>query len=130
MAYHYTALVTCLSLILYFVLSGLVGRARGQYNIEAPATTGHPLFERAFRVHYNTMESLTWHLPALWLFAFYCSDRWGALLGLVWIAGRIVYARGYFADPKKRGTGVLISIAASGVLLLGALVGIVWQTLK
>jgi len=125
MSHNLTALVTCLSLLVFFVLSFLVGRARGQYNIEAPATTGHPLFERAFRVHYNTMEGLTWYLPSLWLFSFYVSDRWAAAVGVVWIVGRILYARGYLADPKKRGTGVIISVGASAVLLLGALIGVV-----
>jgi glutathione S-transferase len=124
MSHNLTSLITCLSLLVFFVLSGLVGRARGKYNIEAPATTGHPLFERAFRVHYNTMEGLAWYLPSLWLFSFYVSDRWAAALGVVWIIGRVIYARGYLADPKKRGTGVIVSLAASSVLLLGALIGV------
>ena len=130
MSHNLTALVTCLSLLVFFVLSFLVGRARGQYNIEAPATTGHPMFERAFRVHYNTMEGLAWYLPSLWLFSFYVSDRWAALLGLVWIAGRILYARAYLEDPKKRGNGVIISVGAGAVLLAGALVGVVLHIVK
>ena len=131
MGYHLTALVTCLSLLVFFVLTFAVGRARGKYNVEAPATTGHPLFERAFRVHYNTMESMAMYLPALWLFAIYLnSDRWAAALGMVWIVGRIVYARGYLADPKKRGTGTIITIGAEAVLLVGALIGVLVQLAK
>ncbi len=124
MAYHYTALVTCLSLVLFITLGGLVGRARGLYKVAAPATTGHPQFERVFRVHYTTMENLVWYLPALWLFAIYVSDRWAAALGLVWIAGRIIYARAYYADPEKRGPGLIIAAVPASVLLLGALIGI------
>jgi len=123
--YSLTALVTCLSILVFFVLAFVVGRARGQYNIEAPATTGHPMFERAFRIHYNTMESLAIYLPSLWLFAVFVSDRWAALLGAVWIVGRILYARAYLADPKKRGTGVIITVGSEAVLLLGALIGVV-----
>ncbi len=130
MGYHLTALVTCLSLAVFFVLTFQVGRARGKYSIEAPATTGHPMFERSFRVHYNTMESMAMYLPALWLFAFNVSDRWAAALGVVWIVGRIVYARGYLADPKKRGTGTIITIGAEGTLLVGALIGVLVQLAK
>ena len=39
------------------VLVIMVGRARGTYGVKAPATTGHPEFERYFRVHQNTLES-------------------------------------------------------------------------
>ena len=35
---------------------GLVGRMRIKHNILAPATTGHPEFDRAFRVQMNTLE--------------------------------------------------------------------------
>ena len=47
------------------------------------------------------------------------------LLGLVFIAGRAVYARGYIEAPEKRGLGTLISFAASASLLVGGLAGAV-----
>src|ERR1700674_421541 len=53
-----TAIVTCLALLLYAVLIARVGSARVKYNILAPATTGHPAFERAFRIQANTAEQL------------------------------------------------------------------------
>ncbi|HUS25419.1 MAG TPA: MAPEG family protein [Candidatus Binatia bacterium] len=123
---HYTALVTLLSLLLFFTLSLKVGRARGRFQIEPPATTGHPEFERTFRAHQNTLESMMLYLPALWLFAYYVSDRWAAALGLVWIVGRILYARGYYVEAKKRSTGFLVAFLANGVLILGALGRIAW----
>ena len=60
---EYVAIVTVLVLIEYFVFGALVGRARGRAEIEAPATTGDPIFERYFRVHQNTMEQLVMFLP-------------------------------------------------------------------
>src|SRR5690348_7104404 len=108
MHYTLTAIVTLLSLTLYWLLTANVGRARGKYKIEAPAVTGHIEFERIFRVQQNTMESMTMHIPALWLFAFYVSDLWAAILGSVWIVGRMVYAQGYYAEARRRGTGVII----------------------
>jgi glutathione S-transferase len=124
MHYHCTALITVLSLLLYWVLTALVGRARGKYKISAPAVTGNVDFERVFRVQQNTVESLVMHLPALWLFAIYVSDCWAAGLGLAWIIGRALYARGYYTEAKKRGTGMLISIGATTVLLVGDLIAI------
>lgn len=121
MQYHETAFVTMLSMLVFWVLAFNVGRARGKYKIAAPATTGNADFERVFRVHYNTMESLVLHLPSMWLFAIYISDCWAAVLGVVWIVGRILYAKTYYADASKRGPGVIICTAATLILMLGAL---------
>ncbi len=118
-----TAVVTALALIQYMVLSMRVGQARGQYGVEAPAITGHPVFERHFRVHQNTLEQLIVFVPALWLFAYYVSNRLAAVLGLVFIVGRQLYASGYVADPKQRSTGFGVSMVASALLLLGGLLG-------
>ena len=49
------------------------------------------------------------------------------LLGLVWIAGRILYMTGYSQAANKRGTGFGIQAAAAGMLWLGALGAIVWR---
>jgi len=117
------AIVLTLALLEYFAFGVLVGRARGQYGVEAPATTGHPIFERYHRVHQNTLEQLAIFIPAAWMFGVFVSPAGAALLGLVFIAGRIVYLRGYVEDPKKRSTGTFITLFAQAVLLLGGGVG-------
>ncbi len=117
------ALVVCLALILYFVLAGQVGWARGKFNVAAPAITGHPEFERIFRVQQNTLESLIMFLPGMWLFSQYVSGVWAAAIGALWLIGRILYAVAYRADAARRGPGFGISALASAVLVLGALVG-------
>ena len=125
----YLAIVTLLALIEYLVFSTLVGRARGKYGIKAPATSGHPLFERAFRVHQNTQEQLIIFLPALWVFGELVSPTIGAAIGLVFVIGRAVYAQGYMADPDKRGTGFLIGALANFALILGGLYGAIARLL-
>jgi hypothetical protein len=45
MSQIYTAAVTLLALMLYFVLCNVVGQARTRYGIKAPAVTGHENFE-------------------------------------------------------------------------------------
>ncbi|CAL80461.1 MAPEG family protein (Membrane-associated protein in eicosanoid and glutathione metabolism) [Bradyrhizobium sp. ORS 278] len=127
--YHFTAIVTVLALLLYFYMSILVGKARVQYGVKAPATTGNPDFERVFRVHMNTLEWLPIFLPALWLFAIYVSDAIAALLGLVWIAGRAMYMVAYAKAAEKRSAGFGVQALAAMALLVGALIAILWRLL-
>ena len=96
------ALVTCLALVLLLILSFAVGRAREKHGIAAPATTGHPQFERAYRVQMNTLEQFVAFLPSLWLFAFFVSPLWAAVLGLVWLIARVAYAVVYLRNPAAR----------------------------
>jgi glutathione S-transferase len=117
------AAVIALALIEFFVFGLLVGRARQQYGVAAPAISGHPVFDRYMRVHQNTMEQLVIFVPAMVVFALYVSAGVAALLGLLFIAGRVVYLRGYVADPGKRGTGFAISAVAQLILMVGGLVG-------
>ena len=117
------AVVIVLALLEFVAFGALVGRARGRYGVKAPATGGHEIFDRYFRVHYNTMEMLVVFVPAIWLFGLYVSPRWGAILGAIFIVGRILYLRGYVADPSKREFGFGLSVLPVVVLLVGALVG-------
>jgi len=121
---HFTALVTIFALLTYGVAGIRVARARRLYNIAAPATTGDPAFERAFRAQQNTLEWMPTYLASLWLCAWYVGDKWAAAVGLVWVAGRILYIVMYARAADKRGTGFMIQAAASGVLTISALIGI------
>jgi glutathione S-transferase len=112
------------SVLFYFWLCLDVGRARVTYKVAAPATTGNPDFERLFRIQMNTLEWLPIYLPSLWLFGFYVSDTGAAALGLVWIAGRVLYKRGYQEAPEKRTLGFGVQALATFLLLFGALVDI------
>jgi uncharacterized membrane protein YecN with MAPEG domain len=120
-----STIVCMLALLEYIVLSALVGQARGRYGVKAPATSGHEQFDRVYRVHYNTMEQLVVFVPALFAFAWFVSDLWAALLGLIFVIGRALYARLYIRDPASRGPGMLLTFGANSVLVLGALAGAV-----
>ena len=117
--------VLALSVIEFFVFGVMVGRARVQYGVEAPAMTGHEIFERYVRVHYNTLEQMVAFVPAMLLFGAYVSATAAAVLGLMYVAGRIVYFRSYIADPKKRGPGFGLSALPTMIMLLGGLGGAV-----
>ncbi len=79
----FPALVSALALLLYVAVFAAAGRARHRYDVKAPAVTGPPEFERAFRVQQNTLEQIVWFIPALWLFALFVSPSWGGIIGLV-----------------------------------------------
>ena len=125
--YHFTALVTLLAILFYFFTCARVARARATYGVKLPAISGHPDFERVFRVQMNTLEWLPIFLPSLWLFAIYISDPIAAVIGLDWIAGRALYMTGYSQAANKRGRGFGIQALATGILWLGALGAIVWR---
>jgi glutathione S-transferase len=119
-------IVIGLALIQFFAFGALVGRARAKYGVPAPAMSGHEIFERYNRVHYNTMEQLVIFVPAMLLFGYYVSAPVAALLGLVFIVGRTVYLGAYVADPARRGAGFGLTVLPNTILLLGGLGGAIW----
>jgi glutathione S-transferase len=125
--FHYTALVTCLAIAFYFFTSIQVSKARVAFGIKVPAISGNPDFERVFRVQMNTLEWMPIFLPSLWLFAIYIGDPIAAVIGLVWIAGRILYLTGYSQAAAKRGRGFAIQASAAIILWVGALGAILWR---
>ncbi len=123
-------LVTLLALVVFFVVTINVGRARVKFGVKPPEMSGDPSFERAVRVQQNMLEQLVFFLPALWIFATVVSATYATGLGLIWVAGRILYAWGYYQAAEKRGPGFAISLLASMVLLVGSLVGVILQIAK
>ena len=118
-------LVTVAALLLYFYMGMRIGAARGKHKIPAPATTGHPEFERVFRVQMNTLEWLPIFLPALWIAAYYWDARIVAAVGVVWIIGRFMYMEGYIAEAGKRSMGFMVQGIATLVLLIACIAGAV-----
>ena len=125
--YHFTALVTLLAIAFYFFTSINVSRSRTKTGVKVPAMSGHPDFERAFRIQMNTLEWMPIVLPSLWLFAIYISDAIAAAIGAVWIIGRIVYFIGYSQAAAKRGPGFAIQALAAIALWAGALGAVVMR---
>ncbi|HUB91463.1 MAG TPA: MAPEG family protein [Dyella sp.] len=116
------ALVTLLTVLLQFATAWVVGHARGKYQIAAPAVSGHPAFERAYRVQMNTLENTVMFLPTLWLAAHYGYVLWAGIAGLLWVVGRVWYAMAYLRDASKRGSGYLVSMVGwAATLVMGVL---------
>jgi glutathione S-transferase len=125
------SIVTLLALMVYLYMGLRVGQARGKYGVAAPAVSGDPNFERAYRVQMNTLEWLPIFLGSFWLFAFaWGSDRITAAIGLVWIVGRVMYMTGYTKAAEQREVGFIIQALTTLVLLLGALGKLTWMAVQ
>lgn len=123
-AYPGPSLVSLACSLLLFACSAYVGRCRIKFGIQAPATSGHPQFEIAYRIQMNTLENSVAFLPALWVFALYLSTLWATLLGGGWLLARVWYALAYARDPKTRGPGFGLSMLCFGALGLGGAWGV------
>jgi glutathione S-transferase len=127
-SHPYTAIVLCLGLIVYVWVTLRVGTARGRFKINAPTMTGPVEFERALRVHGNTLEQLALFVPSLMLFAAAWGDSPAAAVGIFWPVARVIYAVQYAAG-SKRGLGFGLGFIASCILLAGGLIGAVMAAL-
>jgi uncharacterized membrane protein YecN with MAPEG domain len=121
--HNLTVIVTVLALVIFIVTAMRVGGARSKHGVAAPATTGHEVFERHFRVQMNTLEQLVLFLPALWMWGIYWGELWSTILGAIWIVGRIIYMVSYVAEPKRRSAGFALTFLPSLILLIGGLWG-------
>ncbi len=127
----YVVIVAVVALIQFIGFGFLVGLARGRYGVHAPATSGHDLFDRYYRVHYNTMEQLLAFLPALFLSAGFGfgDDRISAAVGVVYLIGRQMYLSSYVRDPKARGAGFGLTLVPTVLLLINAAAGAIYAEL-
>lgn len=117
------AVVTVLAVFQAFGFAYLVGRQRVKHGITAPSITGEAEFERAFRVHQNTVEQLVIFIPALWLFGYYVHGLIGAGLGLLFVIARFIYRNSYLNEPTSRTAGFGIGALVMMILMLGGLIG-------
>ncbi len=114
-------LTITLALLQALVFGVLVGRARGKYGVKAPATTGHEIFERYYRVQMNTLELLVVLVPAAYLAEGLLGDCYTAMAVAVYLVGRALFLRGYVEDPSKREVGFALSILPVLALVIASL---------
>jgi uncharacterized MAPEG superfamily protein len=119
----YVTMIAMLALIEYIYFGIQVGAARTRAGISAPAVSGDPAFERAFRAHQNTLEQLIVFLPALYATGYFVGELYAVAGGVLFLVGRAMYFRAYAADAEKRGPGMIVTTLANLALLLGGLIG-------
>ena len=126
----YVSIVTSVMLIQLFAFGLKTGMAREKSDVKAPAIAGNDHFERCNRVHYNSIELLIIAIPSMWIFANHVHALIAAGLGFIYVIGRVIYAKAYVTDPATRGTGFMISMIPTVILMLGALIGAIVSLVK
>ncbi|KAJ6648526.1 Microsomal glutathione S-transferase 3 [Pseudolycoriella hygida] len=115
--YGYVILVAVISSFLLMWQAMQVGKARKQYKINYPTmyATDNDVFNCFQRAHQNTLEGYSQFLLFL-LFGGLEMPIFVALGGLIWVAGKVSYSKGYYTgDPKNRMRGAYAYI---GLLML------------
>ncbi len=125
--YIYPGIVSSLALLVCYYTLLRSGLARRRFKIEPPAHTGPEEYERYVRAHQNTIEHLVLFLPGLWLFSLAVDPVWAAAIGATWLPGRLLYAHGYYKSAPARRPGLLSSMPAIYILVLGSLIGFIVQ---
>ncbi|CAL8082502.1 unnamed protein product [Orchesella dallaii] len=103
-AYGFVILAAVASSFLLVWMSMQVGKARKLFNVQYPTmySPTNDKFNCYQRAHQNTLEGYPTFLLVL-LIGGLEMPVLSALAGLVWIAGKVSYAQGYFTgDPKNR----------------------------
>jgi len=118
-------LIVVLAVIEVMVLGFLVARGRDRYGVPAPATSGHPDWERLNRTHQNSLEQLVLFIPLFLAYCFNSGLHTGIALGFVYLVARIVYAAGYVRDSEQRAAGAFLTFAVQVWLAVGAVIGLV-----
>ena len=126
LANYLAALDTVLAVVLTFAFGMWAGIQRVRYKIAAPATTGDPHFERAFRTHANTVENLVLYLPLLWVATIFYGGQIPFWVGLVWVVSRVLFAIGYAqANAELREPGAVLGFASLFGLLALSVIGLI-----
>lgn len=120
-------IVIGVALLEYIYFSILVGKARGEHGVSAPATSGNEIFERYYRVQMNTLELLVAFIPGIIMFSRFFSPDIAAGIGAVFIVGRLLYLKSYVGDPAKRSIGFALSFLPVLILVVGGIVGAVMK---
>jgi len=122
MEFILSATVTLVTLGIYLGALANVSKVRAKTDTWGPATSGSFELECAIRSQTNLTEHLVMFFPLLWLCAWLNSDLVAALLGSLFPAGRILYARYY---PTGHRTGFLIQLGSEISLFLAVSIGLV-----
>ena len=115
------AIITVLILIQTLFFGFEVGKARGKYNIKAPAVSGDEMFDRHYRIHQNTIEQIVIFIPSLWLFGYFVNMNIGTGLGLLFLIGRFIFRSAYLKDPASREIGFIMGFLPIAICLLTTL---------
>ena len=130
-----TLLVTSVLIGIQIVLTAIVIRARRRSQI-AVGSDGAPDLERAVRAHGNFTEVTPIFLISLLLLELVDSYLWWvAMLGVMFIAGRVLHARSLLVTELRSGSyqqrviGMMLTMISLAASAISGVIWIVWNLL-
>merc|ERR1712107_869509 len=101
--FGYVLLVVFATYMVAFIQGFLVGKAREKYKVELPTmySDTEQMFNCYQRVHQNTLERVPLFLAILLLAALFNSII-AAVIGAIWVAGRVIYSILLLWGPKQQ----------------------------
>ena len=121
---EHSILIVLLALLQYLFFVIKVDSTRGKYNVDAPQTIGNETWERYYRVQQNTLEQLVIFIPGLLIFSIQVDNIWVIIPGVMFILGRQIYFSTYIKDPKTRAPGMVLTILANTILIVGSIIAL------
>ena len=128
-----TLLVTCVLIAIQVVLTALVIRARRRLQV-AVGSEGSPELERSIRAHGNFTEMTPIFLIGLLLLELVDSYLWWvAILGVLFIIGRVLHARSLSVTELKTGRysqrviGTMLSLTSLALTGVSGVIWVVWN---
>jgi glutathione S-transferase len=128
--YLWVALVSAVSVLVYYLTLLNAGLARVKFKIPAPSHDGPEDYVRRVRAHQNTVEHLVMFLPSMWTFALLVSPLWAAALGAIWPVGRFFYMLGYSKASSLRRPGLYITMPSIYIFILGSIIGAIYRIVQ
>ena len=123
----WVALVSALSIFVYYLTLLNAGIGRVKFGIPAPSHDGPEDYVRRVRAHMNTVEHLVMFLPSMWTFALLVSPFWAAALGAIWPVGRLFYMIGYTRSAPLRRPGLYVTMPSIYIFILGSIIGAIYH---
>eukprot|EP00270_Netrium_digitus_P008085 TRINITY_DN2393_c0_g1_i1.p1 TRINITY_DN2393_c0_g1~~TRINITY_DN2393_c0_g1_i1.p1 ORF type:complete len:148 (-),score=13.90 TRINITY_DN2393_c0_g1_i1:138-581(-) len=125
---RWPCLVALLAHLVYVQLLLNVARARYKHKIWPPAISGHPDFDRIFRVQANFNEQYPSFMFSLLFCALFINGEVAGVLGLIWVVCRFFYSRRYsarrlkydvlwYTGPQYGAVGLMLLLPAIRIIL-------------
>lgn len=99
MVWIHLVILLAVAQIIFFALK--VAKARETFGVKAPAVSGNENFERYYRVQMNSIELIVAFIPSILIASQYWSPYLMAVLGLIYLIGRMLYYVAYTNGNKR-----------------------------
>jgi glutathione S-transferase len=113
---------TLIAVAMLQIFSIAVSKARYEFGIKAPSTTGNVEFEKISRTHLNHLENMAIFIPLVWTAGIrFGSNPYYIGLCVAWVVGRLLFSYGYInslSNNFKLVTNVMAVVASVSLAIL------------